>query len=288
MIYIRLYGGLGNQMFQYAFGFSLSQKYNKPLVIETNYFNENTKLCSPRSFELNVYNIESDNSKFPYYSYHKILVKLLKSFPVTNIFFKTKYFPEKSFSYSDITINPKKDYFLDGYWQSYKYFDIYREELLRIFSQISIDEINSALSETISKSKSVSVHIRRGDYVTNKIASTHHGTCSVEYYQLAINYFQSRHTDCSFFVFSDEPAWAKENISFPLNSTFINHNTGKSSYLDMYLMSKCKHNIIANSSFSWWGGWLNRNPEKVVIAPKKWFNSNVDTSDLLPETWIRL
>jgi len=288
MIYLRLYGGLGNQMFQYAFGYALSKKYDKRLVIETNYFSENTKLCTPRSFELDVYKITSQITKLPFFAHSKILVKIFQKFPVFNIFSKVKYFPEKSFTYNDILIKPSLDYFFDGYWQSFKYFEEYREELLQVFSNISVDPINAALMSRISNNNSISVHIRRGDYVTNNIASSHHGTCSLDYYRDAINYFQSLHKDACFFVFSDEPQWAKDNIVFPPTTTFINHNTGKNSYLDMHLMSKCRHNIIANSSFSWWAAWLNSNDHKIVIAPMKWFNTEVDTTDLIPPTWIRL
>jgi len=133
---------------------------------------------------------------------------------------------------------------------------------------------------------SVSIHFRRGDYVTNPLTSQHHGVCSNKYYQDAISLLKSKISQPHFFLFSDEPEWLKTNVSLQEPFRIIDNNPG---YVDLYLMSNCKHNIIANSSFSWWGAWLNNNPDKIVIAPHKWFNEpGINTYDLIPETWIRL
>ena len=135
----------------------------------------------------------------------------------------------------------------------------------------------------------MSIHIRRGDYVSNKITNLTHGVCGIEYYINAINYISKHVEQPYFFVFSDEPEWARENLKITFPITYINHNTSQNDFEDMRLLSLCKQHIIANSSFSWWGAWLSRNDNKIVIAPKKWFNEyKADTKDLYPDDWIIL
>ncbi len=141
----------------------------------------------------------------------------------------------------------------------------------------------------LSRCNGVSIHIRRGDYVTNTSANDFHGLCSLEYYSAGIEYVLSRVPDATLDVFSDDIEWARLNIRIPAPTIFIDHNQGRSSWEDMRLMSRCQHHIIANSSFSWWGAWLNPSPDKIVIAPSKWFaDSSILTDDIVPSTWIRI
>lgn len=180
--------------------------------------------------------------------------------------------------------------YLQGYWQSEKYFseiaDVLREDFK--FRQ-PLSEINAQWADKITQCHSISLHIRRGDYVSNPMTHKVHGVCQLDYYYRAIEYITSLIDDPVFFVFSDEAEWAKSNLEISHPVYYVENNTGQESYNDMRLMSLCRHHIIANSTFSWWGAWLNNSPEKIVIAPQKWFaTSDKDDSDLIPKTWIRI
>ena len=181
---------------------------------------------------------------------------------------------------------------LDGFFQTERYFADCPELIADTFRfpAFAPDDPNTSFLRLIESSRSVSVHVRRGDYV--KFASTNaiHGTCSPAYYKNAMDLIRERFADARFFFFSDEPDWVKENLAQG-GGTVIAVNTGKDSWKDMYLMSRCQHHIIANSSFSWWGAWLNRGKEKMIVAPEKWFRTTdpfYDTTDLLPAGWIKL
>jgi hypothetical protein len=152
-----------------------------------------------------------------------------------------------------------------------------------------LEWINKEFSELIKSSNSISVHIRRWDYVATAKSNDFHWSCSVWYYMNSIEYFKDKITDPTYFFFSDDIEWVKSNIWILTNAYYIDNNSWNSSWEDMRLMSLCKHNIIANSSFSWWWAWLNRNPKKIVLGPKKWFNNNnLNTEDILPDNWIKL
>lgn len=143
----------------------------------------------------------------------------------------------------------------------------------------------------IINSNSISLHVRRGDYENNSSAKRlHGGICTLNYYKQAIELVASRIKNPVFFIFSNDLKWARENLELEkYKQVLVNLNKGNNSYKDMYLMSKCKHNIIANSSFSWWGAWLNANPKKIVICPKRWYNNKrLDSKDIVPESWIRI
>ncbi|MEI7596362.1 MAG: alpha-1,2-fucosyltransferase [Bacteroidota bacterium] len=301
MIIIRLDGGLGNQMFQYALGFVLSKSKNTSLKfddsmlgeknfhehhtnrnLELGVFDKSFEIASPKEIEELK---KEDYSKLSYFFY--------RYFYRENIpYFKKNIFYEKGFFVFDSNIfKINRNCYLLGYWQNEKYFSSFRNELLNLFQFPSLtNKKNIDIIEMIKCSNSVSVHIRRGDYVNDAVASKLHGNIANEnYYKDSIELIKSRVDNTLLFVFSDEVEWVKENIEFPENSYFINWNKGDESYIDMQLMSNCKHNIIANSSFSWWSAWLNKYPKKIVIAPKKWMNGEgIDDGDICPSEWERL
>ena len=216
---------------------------------------------------------------------------------------RTKY---KQFKLVEDTFQPfdpmvlkaGKNVYLEGYWQSEKYFKeieyIIRKDLI---IKPNLKGRNKDIAKKIVSENSISLHIRRGNYVANPEIFKVHGTCEQEYYYEAIDYITENVKEPYFYIFSDEIEWAKDNFKIEYAHTFVDINIGfdgenyqdEKNYEDLRLMSLCKHNIIANSSFSWWGAWLNQNPEKIVIAPKKWFNDeSLDTSDLIPNSWIRI
>lgn len=279
-------------MFQYATGRQLANIKKTNLVLAT----YDISGLEKRYYELDKFplivelggsstvnkfmNINSKNRLATSFRYYK------------NKFFGRKIYNEPSFRFnSDIFKIKEKDILLIGYWQTEKYFKNIREELIRDFTFPHFSNVkNIELSEKIMYSESVAIHVRRGDYASIKQVNNFHGLCSLEYYKGAIEQLKTIKDNLSFYVFSDDSDWCKDNLLIE-NTTFIDWNGGKNSFRDMQLMSLCKHNIIANSSFSWWGAWLNQNNDKIVIAPKRWFaddRQNNETEDLIPNSWIRL
>lgn len=282
---VRFLGGLGNQMFQYAFYKALQQRFpnvKADLQGFSDYGLHNgfeldrifsIRLSSISLFRSNLYQIH--NKKWIYRKLRRIL-NLRKIYQEENHLFA--YNPK-------IMTNPKSAYYW-GYWQNIQYFQDISKELRADFKFSNpLDDKNQEASDSIQNSNSISIHIRRGDYLTDPLLG---GLCDLEYYQKAITYIQSQVSSPKYFIFSNDIEWCRQNLSIT-NCEFISWNTSTLSYIDMQLMSQCKHNIIANSSFSWWAAWLNQNDNNIVICPKKWVNDpKLDTSGLIPETWIAI
>lgn len=285
MIITKLTGGLGNQMFQYAIGRSLSEKNNTQLKLDIAGYQKQFGV-TPRQYGLNVFNIkedfalEKDIKKIKYGSLVRQKLRLTSS----------GYVKEK---YSNIFIKNildlQKDIYLEGFWQTEKYFLMIADIIRKEFSlRNEFNNLDKGLLEVIDNSLSVSLHIRRGDYVANLKTNQFHGACSLEYYQAGIDYLKNRFGSVVLFIFSDDIEWVKDNLKTDQKIIFVSNGKLKD-YEELVLMSKCKHNIIANSSFSWWGAWLNNNPVKIVIAPKNWFNNvKANKNDIVPESWVRL
>ncbi len=282
MIIVKMMGGIGNQMFQYAAGRRLSIKHKTILKLDLSFLLDRTprENFTYRDYELGVFNIH-ENFVSPLEIKIFWVKQKLKLINLVNE--PQHYFHESMSSISDNS-------YLVGYWQSEKYFKDVEDTIRYEFNvKFKAEGINKKIAEEINSCESVSVHIRRGDYVSNPETNKYHGLCPLEYYQKALKKITSRIENPHFFIFSDDPEWAQKNLDFEHPSKFITHNGAEKSYEDMRLMSLCKHNIIANSSFSWWGAWLNRNPDKIVIAPRKWFNDpSINTDDLIPESWMRI
>lgn len=289
VIITELYGGLGNQMFQYAVARSLAIKNNSDLKLDLSIFDA-YKL---RVYELGHFNIQekfSNQSDIRAFDrrrrWRRILGKLQNKFRSDEL----KLIKEKQFCFDQDIINLKGNLYLRGYWQTEKYFKDIENVIRKDFSlKNKISDASSEVAMQINAQKCpVSLHIRRGDYISDSGTNEYHGTCSLEYYKKCVNILKGKY-DISLYVFSDDPLWVKENLHFDCPATYISHNGAERAYEDMYLMSLCHHHIIANSSFSWWGAWLNPRKDKMVFAPKVWFrNKTNDTKDLLPDSWIRL
>jgi hypothetical protein len=284
MIVSRLTGGLGNQMFCYAFGKALSVRNNiKKFYIDVS--NDGGKSQS-RPFLLDKF-------------------KLILNTDYFNNKSKPKLIKEKSFDFDSNMLRLKEGYF-KGYWQSYKYFEDIRNTLLDDFTLLDRSERLTDLHKTLldpynmGDSKSVSVSIRRGDYLSK--AHSIHGVLDLSYYYNALSVLENLIGDnITLFVFSDDIKWAIDNFKvdrFDVNyiSREYRFDTDGNSisddcYDDLSIIKECDHNIIANSTFSWWGAWLNTNPNKIVISPKQWFTDtsmNNMTNNLIPKTWIRV
>lgn len=294
MIYVRLMGGLGNQMFQYAFGRAVSIETHVPLRLDISFFDHqpNDPNFTKRSFELDLVSISSDlivNKRLlsERFSESSLLSKVIRRFE------KLKILRENGFQFQKelCQLSPQSDHLVIGYFQSEKYFSTHRKQILADFS-VPAEKLSMpsrAALDQISRSQSVSVHVRRGDYVSSQVSQAFHGTCDLAYYRECLRQIGIRVKDPRFFIFSDDIEWCRKNLPSEYNYEWIDFNKGRDSYQDLILMKSCHHNVIANSSFSWWAAWLNENPEKFVLAPQKWFaNSTVNTQDILPPSWIRI
>ena len=275
-------GGLGNQMFQYAAGRRLAIKHKTILKLDLTFLmrRKQHENFTHRNYALDAFGIQ-ENFVGPLENKIHTVEKILKLINVVN---------EPPHHFHESILSAPDNSYLVGYWQSEKYFkdveDIIRNEFTVKFQ---VDSINKEITEEINSCEAVSVHIRRGDYVSNPVTNEYHGLCPLDYYQKALSKITSCTNNPHFFIFSDDPEWAQKNLNIEYPIKFITHNGAEKSYDDLRLMSLCRHNIIANSSFSWWGAWLNKNPEKIVIAPRKWFkDSSINTNDLIPENWIRI
>jgi hypothetical protein len=196
---------------------------------------------------------------------------------------------ERSYPFDAAVLDAPGNVYLAGYWQSEKYFKEIEDIIRRDFCfKSEPEQQNAAMAEKIKGVAAVCVHVRRTDYVTDPGASQLLGTCSPEYYRNAACLVGSQVSNLHFFVFSDEPDWARANLELGGATTFVTHNGSEKGYEDQRLMALCRHHIIANSSFSWWGAWLG-NSGGIVVAPKRWFIAKeLDTRDVIPERWVRL
>ena len=291
MIISKITHGLGNQLFQYAIARNLSIKKNTPLYLDLRYFNHTYATDTFRSFKLNHFNIDYkllDNSPALIY-----LSKSTKLFPNRSFppFFKLLRDKQGSFE-PGIFSEESMFIYLSGFWQTEKYFREIREVLQKelILKTLPGGKFEDYKKQISADPNPVSLHIRRGDYVNNAQFSNQFGFIGLDYYRKAIDTFKQKTPNCKFFIFSDDLQWVRENLNAGEDAVFV-ENTGENSDLeDLMLMRTCNHHIIANSSFSWWGAWLNSKEDKIVIAPSKWFNNMPDlsTNELIPETWIRL
>ena len=285
-------GGLGNQMFQYAAGRALSLEYGVPLRLDVSGF---AGYGLHQGFELQrVFNCpgeiaaEAEVRGILGWQYSSVIRRVV-SRPGMAAFRRKGFVVEPFFSYWPDICRIPKDSYLFGYWQSDKYFQAHAPVIRADFAFKSpLADKNAELGEQIGRENAISLHVRRGDYVKNPKTTATHGLCSPEYYQSAIQYVIDRVERPSFYIFSDDPAWVRENMKIKYPSVYVDHNLGAESYNDMRLMSMCRHHIIANSSFSWWGAWLNSSTDKIVVAPKHWFAIEKDAKDLLPQSWVRL
>lgn len=292
MIVVKLSGGLGNQLFQYSFGRYLSLKYNTELKFDVQ-LDINTSNFTPRLLGLSKFRVDmnfaslKEISRFKNFNsgfFSRVERKLIQKFP----FFNKKYIIEKTFDILNKELLIDDSYY-EGYWQSEYYFksiiDVLRRDLQLNFD---LNEENKRIADDILNSMSVSLHIRRGDYISVNSNSKIYSVCSLQYYHDAINLFKLKFERPVFYIFTDDIDWAKENFMGDIfNVIDINQDNP---HADMFLMSICKHNIIANSSFSWWGAWLNFNENKLVVAPKNWYidkymNAKA-VSSLIPENWV--
>lgn len=296
MIITKLSGGLGNQMFQYAAARSLSLKWHQKLMIDTSLFSIHHANVDKRSYALGIFKnirpVFSNNFLSSGFYMHSRWDNRIRNIAGIK---KRKVLKEITHSFNNSFNEIEPPVLLDGFWQSEKYFKLHQNIIRSDFEFSEFDEKdkNIHVLEDILRNESVSVHVRRGDYVKYGTDNMFSGLCDSDYFQMAIKKLSEEQGNKKFYFFSEDPEWVKNNLIHDnLNATIVTGNTSNyDSWKDLYLISKCKHHIISNSSFSWWGAWLNNNPAKRVIAPKIWFKTYDPfylQNDIVPESWIRL
>lgn len=291
MVITLLKGGLGNQMFQYAAAKGCLQK-GEDIYLDLTFLekhNITTDEFTARSLELDIFpHIQSKTlSKFylNLYNGQSKISKKLKKIGLLN----HALVLQNSHELVDFSLKKKVTY-LDGFFQSEKYFKHIRAGLLNDFKFPELDERNElAKQKIIISENATAIHIRRGDYITNKAAAAYHGVLPLSYYEKSLELLsQELNNPIEVFVFTNDVEWVRNNFKIQKsNLNFIEGNVGKDSWKDMALMSFCKHHIIANSSFSWWGAWLSERNGN-VYAPYNWFSDIADKysiNDFIPKIW---
>jgi Glycosyl transferase family 11 len=293
-IMTRLIGGLGNQMFQYAAGRALSLRAGAALKVDRSGFD---------SYKLHHYSLGA----LPIQAATATAADLAEFAPAVEPtpswrdrwrsrlggkarIDKPRPYRERHFHFDAAVTELRPPVYLVGYWQSERYFLDYAATVRRELTPVApLEPENEAIAARIDAANAVSVHVRRGDYVSDPNTNRVHGSCSQDYYRRAVDYVSARAGSPHLFVFSDDQQWARRNLRLGFPATFVETNSPARNYRDMQLMARCRHHIIANSSFSWWGAWMNPSNDKIVVAPERWFNVDMhDTRDLIPDGWVRV
>jgi len=299
MIIVKISGGLGNQLFQYALAKAIEQKRGLEVKLDTSFFNLPAGSITPRKFLLDKFNISLKIAKRE--DFHKIGVpyptdKTLKEnlrrliFKLIE-FFKTKQnkkiIIDHNLNFNEATLNIPDNRYISGSWTNQKYFinikNILQKELCPKFT---IGSATKKILDNIIKTNSVGIHIRRSDY----LKYTHKFVILTEkYYDRAVQLIKEKESEPIFFIFSDDITYVKKNYANIFGDTTV-YVSGKNitDYEEFWLLSKCKHNIIANSTFSWWGAWLNNNSNKMIVAPNQYRTDNKDMSGFIPSEWISI
>lgn len=282
---VNMMGGAGNQMFQYAAARALALRTGADLVLDILSYRARSRHTPPRSFCLDRFPIaariapkrQGDPGRLG-----KLADRAVRWFATGRV----PRLREAHFHFDPRIISARPPVRLDGYFQSERYFADAEEQIRAELAPPAEAGYAAALAHRIGEAQSVSLHVRRTDYTQGDAASVH-GLCAPDYYAAAVAELSQRLGPLEIFVFSDDIAWAEANLDLKQPATFV--SDGRVSDLgELWLMSLCRHHVIANSTFSWWGAWLSPNPDKIVIAPRKWFaDGSFDTTDLVPESWFR-
>lgn len=289
MIIAQIEGGLGNQMFRYAMARRLSYVLHTDIKLDISPF-EGYKI---REFKLNKFHIsasiatKADREKFfrnPGNRYVRILFSL---FPILGQ--KGKHYKERYYHFDPDALHLSDDTYISGYFQSERYFKDIKEIIRNELTLKNPKSINQKLLHQIRTTASIGVHLRLGDFVEDPKTNKLHGFYGLDYLQKAVNLISKKIHSPYFYIFSDDIDRVRKNLKLPYQVIYVSGEFSHKDYEDLILMSSCKHNIIVNSTFGWWGAWLNSNKNKIVLTPNKWYqNGPVDTQDLLPNSWIKI
>ena len=288
----QIQGGLGNQLFQYATGKALSIRLKGQLLVDIDWFNHYWIDVTPREFLLPFLNIQLQMIQvsppiLPPKRWQRIAQKIL---PLNPYVLKDRPYRFNS-ALTQFKPFANQDIYLMGYWQSFRYFDSIRKELINEIRPINqLSPLYQIYLKKIQGCLSAMIHIRRGDYVNLPVATKAHGFLGLEYYQNGMRLLLESDVHTHFFVFSDDLDWAKANLPYQEKITYIETTDEKTAPIqELFLMTQCQRHLIANSSLSWWSAWLSISQNPRVIAPKRWTNDvDKEWDDLLPSHWQRI
>ena len=292
MVIVKIIGGLGNQMFQYACGKALSTERSLPLLLDVSDFKSYTR---HNGFELeNVFGIKDQfaDEDFLFEKFGLRGLSPLRKF-LKNKFLRYVAHPrivyEDPSRFNELSNTTGSPIWLVGHWQSEAYFRRINSIIINDFTFRTVvrDDINELLTK-IDSSVSVSMHIRRGDYLSDRKTRSILHSLDMGYYARAMDYFDSALKHCRYFIFSDDLDWVRDRFPKSKEAILVALNRGRESFIDMWLMSRCKHHVIANSTFSWWGAWLGGFNSKIVIAPRKWYLKESNYLSPIPQGWVKL
>ncbi|NEZ54411.1 alpha-1,2-fucosyltransferase [Adonisia turfae] len=280
MVRIILSGGIGNQLFQYSAARALSLENNADLIIDKP---TAKSIKNWRGYALSYFQVDAKQSE--------LLTSIFRKLMLNKNFYlwinESVFFEKNKFSFYDDFFKLPKNTTLFGYFQNEKYFKGHEHQIRRDlkFSNLKLDNKSIRVCDLINNSNSVSVHVRRGDYVNSSIFDV----CTPTYYKKAIDLFRKNLNNPKFYFFSDDIKWCRDVFSDSDYSFCDLEQARKNPLVDLYLMSQCKHNIIANSTFSWWGAWLNSYSSKSVAAPYMWFKKpNDPVNDIICKDWLKI
>ncbi len=275
---IKITGGLGNQLFIYAFYVDMKRRY------------PNTRLDISDMVHYNVHNGYEMNRVFSLpkdeFCIYQPLKKVME-FTLFKTIIERKQKGESLDPFTKKYLNPNVYY--KGFYQSERFFKESEEEVRRLFSfdmRMASNKSREMAQRIDNDPNAVSIHIRRGDYLQPEHWKNTGSVCQLPYYLNAIEEIRGKIENPNFYIFSDDLEWVRENLGLT-NSTFVDWNRGEDSWQDMMLMSRCRHHVICNSTFSWWGAWLNPRKDKIVVVPERWFQ-HIETPYIYPEGWIKV
>ena len=286
---VQIHSGLGNQMFQYAFYVALKH-YQPDTKIDASIYRHRP---SHNGYELErIFAIQPAHATIAERNQMADVGKDWFSILRRAIGWKRKTYgqfvvePNPSYGWCPQLLQSENSY-LQGYWQTEKYFANVAEQIRKDFTfRRALRGKDNFLAQEILSVNSISVHIRRGDYIKERRRADYE-VCTAVYYRRAVEYIQAHIDSPVFYVFSDDPSWGKEQNIFPAGTIFVSGHKGEDAYIDMQLMSLCRHHVIANSSFSWWGAWLGQHDKTITLAPSTWFRYR-ERPDIIPDNWIKI
>jgi hypothetical protein len=291
MICVCLNGGLGNQLFQYATGRALALRLGCELLLYTSRLHDRASNVTPRQFELDHFRVKA---RVATAADVRLMPWLHRVPAVSHWFSPWRTYVERGLGYNAAFAELPDQTYLVGYWQSVRYFASVAGQIAAELSAARpLSPASEAVAGVISQGLSVALHVRRGDYVSLASAASRHGALDLPYYEAALQRVRGQVEGARYFVFSDDIDWCRENLPLgAAEAVYVGHNTGPDAWQDLLLMASCRHHIIANSSFSWWGAWLadqlHGESGHAVIAPARWFAGQPceDLSDRFPAHWV--
>lgn len=295
MIIVRLWGGLGNQLFQYAYAYAAAERNHSELCLDTSYYSENKNMpehaARPKIFDLPI---SERNTQIPDSVKKSIAIlhgrninRLIRIPPKSKLKIGSyTYIKESRFRYQPwLREVDKPDVYFDGYWQCEKYFEDFRSQLQEQFVPTQVSASHDRWLAEIDHCNSVAIHIRRGDYVNNHNPFSNLYLLESPYFQESIRYIKEHVDNPVFYIFTNDVAWVKEALPhWNIQARVVSQDRTLSDLDEFSLMKHCCHQIISNSTFSWWPAWLNDRKEKIVIAPDRWFGNR----DILCPDWVRI